>query len=113
MKRLMILSLGAVLAFAMTASAGGNRHGATKGKSQQADSGAAFVDNDGDGICDNFQTGARGNQAKARGNGAGNQGVGPRDGSGFQKGSGAGRVAESGNCDGTGPKGQGNRKGRQ
>jgi hypothetical protein len=113
MKRLMILSMGIDLAFAMTASAQGNRKGAAKGKSQQAGS-AAFVDNDGDGICDNNVPGsASGQRARGRGKGAGNQGVGPRDGSGYGKGNGAGRVAGSGNCDGTGPKGQGNRKGRQ
>jgi len=113
MKRLMILSLGAVLAFAMTASAQGNRQAAAKGKSQQAGSRTAFVDNDGDGICDNFQTGASGQQAQARGKGNGNQGVGPRNGSGYRSGNGVGRGAGSGNCDGTGPKGQGGGRGRR
>jgi hypothetical protein len=76
-----------------------------------------FVDADGDGICDNFQGpgrgagqgrgAARGRRGRGPGDGTGNQGVGPRDGSGF--GAGAG----SGNCDGTGPKGRGNRGGRR
>ncbi len=79
--------------------------------------GQRFVDADGDGICDNCDgTGsgagqgrgaAKGRQGRGPGNGSGNQGVGPRDGSGF--GAGAG----SGNCDGTGPKSRGNRRGRR
>jgi hypothetical protein len=39
------------------------------------------------------------------GNGAGNNGIGPRDGSGYGKTSGAG--SGTGVCDGTGPKGKG------
>ena len=72
--------------------------------------GAGFVDNDGDGVCDNMATK---NQAKAKkghaygpGDGTGNKGVGPKNGTGF----GAGKGSGTGTCDGTGPKG--NRGGR-
>lgn len=83
--------------------------------------GPSFVDNDGDGICDNCtgtgqgsqarrgKSGVKGKGGKGPADGSGNQGVGPRDGSGFGAGSGAGT------CDGTGPKGQqrGRRGGRR
>lgn len=77
--------------------------------------GAAFVDANGDGICDNFQSGNRQGQALGRagrrgfgpGDGTGHQGMGPRDGSGFGAGSGLG----GGTCDGTGPKGKQLRRG--
>jgi len=66
--------------------------------------GPNFVDVNGDGICDNFQSGARAGKMQGRGgygpaDGTGNKGVGPRDGSGF------GAKAGGGVCDGTGPKG--------
>ena len=64
--------------------------------------GQAFVDANGDGICDNLGQGA--GSAARRGYGArdgsGNKGVGPKDGTGYGPG------AKSGNCTGTGPKGQ-------
>jgi hypothetical protein len=74
-----------------------------------------FVDADGDGICDNFQGQGRGagrgssarRGGRGPGDGTGRQGVGPRDGSGY------GAGARAGNCDGTGPKGRGNRGGRR
>jgi hypothetical protein len=63
-----------------------------------------FVDNNGDGICDNCtgtgQRAGKGNgKRRGPGDSTGYQGQGPRDGSGYGAGSGA--------CDGTGPKGQG------
>lgn len=65
--------------------------------------GPRFIDNDGDGICDNPRTGAKmgrnGKGGHGPGDGTGNKGIGPRDGSGYGPGSG------TGNCDGTGPKG--------
>jgi hypothetical protein len=81
---------------------------------EPAPRGPRYVDADGDGICDNLQAQARGGRGQGRragkgrrgngpGDGTGNQGVGPRDGSGFGPG------AQSGNCDGTGPKGKGRR----
>ena len=80
--------------------------GAGKGKMQQR-----FVDTDGDGIADNVGTGNRRGFGKrgfrrggyGPGNGTGNQGVRPQNGSGYGPGAG------SGNCDGTGPKGRTNR----
>ena len=80
--------------------------GAGKGKRQQQ-----FIDNDGDGIADNLvKQGGKGYKTRqgrrggyGPGDGTGNQGVRPQDGTGYGPG------AKSGNCDGTGPKG--NRKG--
>jgi hypothetical protein len=105
MKRLMTLALAAAVAtLAVPALA------QTPGTNPSS---PAFVDKDGDGICDTYQAGGQ-HQAKGKGkgkgkgpgNGTGNQGVGPRDGSGY----GAGNCG--GTCDGTGPKGQRKGKGR-
>jgi len=112
MKRIVLIALfaliaGVTFANAQTAPAPGTGTGPRAG--------TAFVDANGDGICDNFQagTGGQGAQAgrrgKGPGNGTGNQGMGPRDGSGYGARSGNG----SGICDGTGPKGMGRRGGRQ
>lgn len=69
--------------------------------------GAQFVDQNGDGVCDNFGTTSgqkMGNGAKAKGygpgDGTGNMGQGPKDGTGYGKAAGNG----TGVCDGTGPK---------
>jgi hypothetical protein len=111
MKRLMILTLGAMVALAATANAQSNPPAANPNAPAQSQVGPKFVDNDGDGICDLFQSGAatRAGKATRRGNGprdgSGNQGIGPRDGSGYGPGAGVG----CGVCDGTGPKGQGRR----
>jgi len=72
--------------------------------------GPNFVDLNGDGICDTYQSGARAGKMQGRGgfgpaDGSGNKGVGPRDGSGF------GAKAGAGVCDGTGPKGSAARRG--
>ncbi len=81
---------------------------APAGKTQR---GAMFVDKDGDGVCDNYGTHA-GKQGQAGmrkghgpGNGTGNMGVGPKDGTGY--GAKANGVTGNGTgvCDGTGPKG--------
>lgn len=104
MKRILLLALLLTAATAIAASA----QTAPKGPPAGAPGmGANFVDADGDGICDYFQSGTprgRGAQAGKRGgygpgNGTGNQGVGPRDGTGYGPG------AKSGNCTGTGPQG--------
>lgn len=78
--------------------------------------GQFFVDQDGDGICDNVGTHAgqkMGNGSKGKGygpkDGTGNQGQGPKDGTGY----GAGKGSGTGVCDGTGPKGNMNRGGRR
>jgi hypothetical protein len=116
MKRTLILTAG-LLAFGLTASAqtappqpaNDEKPVATQATTRsqaKVSAGPNFVDADGDGICDNRQ--ARGNrkgQRRGPGDGTGNRGVGPRDGSGYGAGPGA-------NCDGTGPKGRGRRGGR-
>lgn len=71
--------------------------------------GPSFVDANGDGVCDNCTGTSKGKGQKARqgkgGAGPGNQGVGPRDGSGY------GRTSGRGTCNGTGSGGRG-RSGR-
>lgn len=68
--------------------------------------GPNFVDANGDGICDLYQTGQGSRAGKGKGrrmgpaDGTGNQGVGPRDGTGFGAKAGAG--GGNGICDGTG-----------
>jgi hypothetical protein len=112
MRRAVILGVGAlVVLVASTATV------AAQGVQQQTQTatsvGPRFVDNNGDGICDLYQTGTRpaNGQAGSRrgagyGRGSGNgTGVGPQDGSGF----GRGPAAGNGVCDGTGPKGNGRR----
>ena len=80
--------------------------GAGKGKNKQN-----FVDNDGDGIADNsrgqMKGKAKGQAGYGPGDGTGNKSVHPQDGTGH------GRGAKSGNCDGTGPKGNANRGGQK
>ena len=109
MKRTLLIALAMVVAVAAS--------GYAQSAPKPAAVGPAFVDANGDGICDNFQTGNRmGNgqgQGKGKrggygpGDGTGNQGIGPRDGTGFGAGNGAGI------CDGTGPKGKQMRRGRK
>lgn len=140
MKRTSILTLTALAAFAYTAAAQPSGAGPAEEPLQEqeqlqerdqlqeqeqlqeqdqagpaAAGRAAYVDADGDGICDSFQARGRsgqrqgagkGRRGRGPGDGTGNQGVGPRDGSGH------GAGGQSGNCDGTGPKGTGRRGGR-
>ncbi len=109
MKRVLILGLGALLVSAAVASA--QSAPPPPGRAQtRASAGANFVDANGDGICDNVATGARGangqGQGKAYRGGKGDgTHVGPKDGTGFGAPSGAG--TGTGICDGTGPKGRG------
>lgn len=110
MKRILMMTL-AVVAIASLASAQTPAASPVPGaKAAGTAVGPNYVDANGDGICDNYQAGGRGQGAGqgrgyGPGNGAGNQGMGPRDGSGYGPGSGTGA------CDGTGPKGQGRRGG--
>ena len=67
--------------------------------------GKGFIDLDGDGINDNVIKNKNRKGGYGPGDGTGNQGVRPQDGSGYGPGSG------TGNCDGTGPKGKANRGG--
>jgi hypothetical protein len=111
MRRALILGLGALLVTAIVAVTQGKPAAAPKATGQ-ATVGANFVDADGDGICDNFQNGARGangqGQGKGYGRGKGNgTHVGPQDGTGFGAQAAAGKGTGSGVCDGTGPKGKG------
>ena len=109
------LALVAALGLATSASAqssGNVTQPQATTQAQPAGQGPAFVDANGDGICDNYQAGRAGQGRGQRGrrggygpgDGAGHQGMGPRDGTGYGAGSGV-------NCDGTGPKGQ--RRGRR
>lgn len=97
MKRFMTLTLAAAVAALAVPS-----FAQTPGTNTTA---PGFVDRDGDGICDTYQAGGQ-QQAAGKGkgkgpaDGTGNQGLGPRDGTGFGTGS------CTGVCDGTGPKGQ-------
>ncbi len=77
-------------------------------KGTGAGRGARFVDQDGDGVCDNYANRSAqkmGNVQKGKGygpgNGTGNMGQGPKDGTGYGKKAGN----STGVCDGTGPKG--------
>lgn len=104
MKRTLILGLGMLLVVAVTSASAQSRQAGPP--SGQAVAGQSFVDADGDGICDNFQPGAKAGsgQGKGYGRGKGNgTHVGPQDGTGFGPGAGNG----TGTCDGTGPKGKG------
>jgi hypothetical protein len=80
--------------------------------------GAAFVDANGDGICDNVQAGRGGAQGQKKGkgygpgDGTGNQGVGPRDGTGYGPGAAAGTGTCTGTCDGTQKRRGAGRRGR-
>jgi hypothetical protein len=112
MKRIVLIALALVFTGAAFAAAQSTTPGTPTLTSPRV--GQAFVDANGDGICDNFQNGTpRGPRAGAGGgrrgygpgDGTGNQGMGPRDGTGYGPG------GASGNCDGTGPKGQ--RRGRR
>ncbi|MBM4159978.1 MAG: hypothetical protein FJ217_02650 [Ignavibacteria bacterium] len=111
MKRIMNAALGVALVLALSAfftnEAAAQSKGTEKGKR-----GAMFIDKDGDGICDNFPARAAQNQGQrfgmkgkrfGPGDGTGNKGIGPKDGTGYGPGSGTG----TGVCDGTGPKGNG------
>lgn len=101
------------------------KQGAAK-QTQGGTTGRNFVDSDGDGICDNdvdkdgipnrndadFVRPMDGTGKKmGKANGSGNQGIGPRDGSGY--GAKSGKGTGTGTCDGTGPKGGMNRGGRK
>jgi len=118
MKRIMntalALALVAALGVMLTHDALAQEKGTGKGL------GVQFVDQDGDGVCDNFGTKSgqkMGNNSKGKGygpgNGSGNMGQGPKDGTGYgNKGGngtgvcdGTGPKSGTGTCDGTGPKG--------
>ena len=110
MKRILNAAVALALVGALSILATHNAMAQQKGTSA-AKRGAQFVDQDGDGVCDNFATkgGQKMGQAGARkGNGTcdgtGHSGQGPKDGTGYGKMNGGGMG--TGACDGTGPKGK-------
>jgi hypothetical protein len=106
--KILFTTAGLVLAFAAFAAAQ-TTPGPAPTPGAPATVGPNFVDANGDGICDRFQSGQRGaGQGQGRGRRVGD-GTHPRpqDGTGF----GPGPSAGGGTCDGTGPKGRGMRRG--
>lgn len=106
----LLLALGVMFSDAALAQQKGT--GTPKGNGQY------FVDQDGDGICDNFgsRTGQKMGGGKGKGYGVkdgSGTGVGPKDGTGYGAGRGAGVCGGTGVCDGTGPKGTPNRSGKK
>ena len=127
MKRILVLGLAFALVLFLVAMGSNTASAQAKsglGKTTQGQTWGSF-DDDGDGIpnCQDPDyvrpkdgTGKKlgkmlgGNSLNGKGgygpgNGAGNSGIGPRDGSGYGKTAGAGNG--TGVCDGTGPKGKG------
>ena len=102
MKRTWILALGILV---LSASAAFAQAPTTPQPPAGKVVGANFVDTDGDGVCDNFQSGSR--QGQGGGKAQRGKRLGPQDGSGYGAPSGAGTGTGTGICDGTGPKGKG------
>jgi hypothetical protein len=105
MKRIINTAMTLAIVGALGIMATNNVHAQQKGTAGTR--GAQFIDQDGDGVCDNFgtKTGQKmGNSQRAKGygpaDGTGNMGQGPKDGTGYGKAAGNG----TGVCDGTGPK---------
>lgn len=128
MKRSINLSLALSLVFAIGLMLSSTTFAQQKGTGTPKGQGQYFVDQNGDGICDNFGTNAgqkAGNAKKGKGfgpqDGTGNKGQGPHDGTGYGAGKGTGVCNGTGNgggngtgtCDGTGPKGNANRGGKK
>jgi hypothetical protein len=103
MKRALILAIGIVAIAAVTTSAQAPTPPQAPAKTTV---GPNFVDANGDGICDNFQSGTRQGQGNGVGRGKG-QRMSPRDGSGFGAPARAGGGTGTGICDGKGPSGKG------
>jgi len=115
MKRVLLMSAGLVVLFAALATA---QTPTTPGPEPPAAQGANFVDANGDGICDRFQSGTPGQaqgrrqgprdgtgQQMRRGGGQG-PGAGAGAGAGLKRGPGPGAGPGTATCDGTGPKGR-------
>jgi hypothetical protein len=114
MKRIINAALTLAVVFALGVMFTDSAYSQHKGTGSPKGNGQFFVDQDGDGICDNVGTHqgqkmGNGGQGKGYGkkDGTGNKGVGPKDGTGF--GAGNGTCTGTGVCDGTGPKGSANR----
>lgn len=91
MKRVLFVAVGLVLAMAGTASAQATvARGQTRAQTAPP-ARAAFVDANGDGVCDTFQSGTPQGKAYGRGRGTGTgTHVGPQDGTGYGAAQGAG-----------------------
>ncbi len=122
MKRFSKLTLALSLVFALGILLSSSTLAQQKGTGTPKGQGQYFVDQNGDGICDNYGThmGQKaGNAHKGKGmgpkDGTGLKGQGTQDGTGYGagKGNGTGTCTGTGVCDGTGPKGNGNRGGRK
>jgi hypothetical protein len=115
MKRAVILSIGLLMMLAAATAASAQTQPAQNPQRPAGTTvGPNFVDVNGDGICDNFQSGTRagrgmkaGRGGYGPGDGTGNMHVGPKDGTGY----GPGAAGGTGICDGTGPKGKAMRRG--
>ena len=95
MKRAFVVAAGLILAMAGTAQAQATKTTPTKAPVKALTTAqtaptprAAFVDANGDGICDNFQNGTPQGKGYGRGRGNGTH-VGPQDGTGFGAAAGA------------------------
>jgi hypothetical protein len=100
MKRTLVLAIGILVLSAAAMSA---QSPTTPQPPAGTTVGANFVDANGDGVCDNFQSGNR--QGQGAGKAQRGKRLGPQDGSGFGAPAGAG--TGTGICDGSGPKGKG------
>ncbi|MFA6469701.1 MAG: hypothetical protein WCW35_12440 [Bacteroidota bacterium] len=117
MKRIINAALTLVMALTLGVLFTDSVYAQKKSTTAPEGNGQFFVDQDGDGICDNVgthqgQKAGNGSRGKGMGpkDGTGNKGQGPKDGTGF--GSGKGTGTGTGVCDGTGPKGSMNRGGK-
>jgi hypothetical protein len=82
MKRALILSIGLLMVLAVATAASAQTQATPKPQRPAGTTvGPNFVDVNGDGICDNFQSGTRGGRAMKAGRG----GFGPGDGTGNQE----------------------------
>ena len=118
MKRIINAAFTLAVVFALGMMFTDSVYAQQKGTGTPKGNGQYFVDQDGDGICDNFGThqGQKmGNGQKGKGmgpnDGTGNKGKGPKDGTGY--GAGSGNCTGTGVCDGTGQKGAANRGGKK
>ncbi|MFA6438882.1 MAG: hypothetical protein WCX28_06200 [Bacteriovoracaceae bacterium] len=114
MKRSMKAAFTLIVVFALASMFTESAMAQQKGTGTPRGNGQFFIDQDGDGICDNFGTHqgqkmGSGGQGKGYGkkDGTGNKEMGPKDGTGF--GAGNGTCTGTGVCDGTGQKGAANR----
>ena len=101
MKRGWVLGLAAIVVFAAVPASAQTPSATPQAGSAWAAAGPSFVDNDGDGICDTYQTGTRpaNGQGAGYGRGRGTAPVWPQDETGYGPAAAGTRA-----CDGTGPR---------